>query len=185
MILLPSPVIEVVATTEEGLIAQAQGGSREAAAELFRRHWPGVWKAAYSVVGRRALADDVAQEAFVRGFTSLERFDRTRALAPWLNRIAVNAALDMLRQERRISTDVDALSDADIWFVDASGADEVVAHLQKLAPSKRIVLTLRFWLDYSIGEIAEALEIPPGTVMSRLHRGLSELRTQMEATHVE
>ena len=77
MILLPSPVIEVVPETEERLIGQARGGSREAAAELFRRHWPGVWKAAYSVVGRRALADDVAQEAFVRGFTSLDRFDRT------------------------------------------------------------------------------------------------------------
>src|SRR5918912_2312355 len=84
------------------LVELARGGSRDAAAALFDRHWPGAWRAAYGVTGRRELADDVAQDAFERAFAALGRFDERRPFAPWLHRIVVNRCLDLLRSERRL-----------------------------------------------------------------------------------
>ena len=84
------------------LVARARQGSREAAAELFIRHWPGAWKVARTVTGRRDMADDVAQDAFERAFAALGRFDRRRPFGPWLHRIVVNRSLDLLRSERRL-----------------------------------------------------------------------------------
>jgi DNA-directed RNA polymerase specialized sigma24 family protein len=84
------------------LVELARGGSREAAGELFTRHWPAAWRAAYAVTGRRALADDVAQDAFERAFAALSRFDERRPFGPWLHRIVVNRCLDLLRTERRL-----------------------------------------------------------------------------------
>src|SRR6476646_11870125 len=84
------------------LVARARQGSRDAAAELFSRHWPGAWRVARAVTGRRDMADDVAQDAFERAFAALHRFDRRRPFAPWLQRIVVNRSLDLLRSERRL-----------------------------------------------------------------------------------
>src|ERR671924_336874 len=84
------------------LVELARSGSREAAGELFSRHWPGAWRAAYAVTGRRDMADDIAQDAFERAFAALTRFDERRPFAPWLHRIVVNRCLDLLRTERRL-----------------------------------------------------------------------------------
>src|ERR671926_934252 len=84
------------------LVELARHGSREAAGELFSRHWRRAWQAAYAVTGRRAMADDVAQDAFERAFAALSRFDDRRPFAPWLHRIVVNRSLDLLRSERRL-----------------------------------------------------------------------------------
>src|SRR5919202_5580783 len=80
------------------LVELARRGAREAAGELFSRHWPAAWRAAYAVTGRRAMADDVAQDAFERAFAALSRFDARRPFAPWLHRIVVNRALDLLQR---------------------------------------------------------------------------------------
>ncbi|MGZ4387894.1 MAG: RNA polymerase sigma factor, partial [Gaiellaceae bacterium] len=98
--------------TDADLVARARGGSREAAAELFERYWGAAWRAAYAVTGRRALADDVAQDAFERALAALARFDDTRPFAPWLHRIVVNRALDLLRAERRLVGGAEALEEA-------------------------------------------------------------------------
>src|SRR5256714_15587412 len=84
------------------LVELARRGSRDAAAELFARHWRAAWRAAYAVTGRREMADDVAQDAFERAFAALSRFDERRPFAPWLHRIVVNRCLDLLRAERRL-----------------------------------------------------------------------------------
>src|ERR1043165_7611329 len=84
------------------LVRAARAGDRDSASELFRRHWSGAWRAAYGISGRRALADDVASDAFERAFAALSRFDERRPFAPWLHRIVVNRALDLLRAERRL-----------------------------------------------------------------------------------
>src|SRR5437763_1565981 len=84
------------------LVELARRGSRDAAAELFARHWRAAWRAAYVVTGRRELADDVAQDAFERAFAALWRFDERRPFGPWLHRIVVNRCLDLLRTERRL-----------------------------------------------------------------------------------
>src|SRR5919198_1974572 len=84
------------------LVQLARRGSRDAAAELFSRHWRSAWRAAYVIAGRRELADDVAQDAFERAFAALSRFDERRPFGPWLHRIVVNRCLDLLRAERRL-----------------------------------------------------------------------------------
>src|SRR5436309_3195803 len=104
------------------LVAQARQGSREAAAELFTRHWPGAWKVARTVTGRRDMADDVAQDAFERAFAALGRFDRRRPFGPWLHRIVVNRSLDLLRSERRL-IGPDALDRVQGEWRDRAGED--------------------------------------------------------------
>src|SRR2546421_11984724 len=84
------------------LVELARHGSRDAAGELFTRHWRAAWRAAYVITGRREFADDVAQDAFERAFAALSRFDESRPFGPWLHRIVVNRCLDLLRTERRL-----------------------------------------------------------------------------------
>lgn len=167
---------------ERRLVGRAKQGARDAVAELFRRHWPSVWRAAYAVCGRRELANDVAQEAFVRGISALETFDESRPLRPWLARIAVNAAIDELRRESRLVPGEN--SDTPPSKADWPGDNEIVRAVARLAPEKRLVVALHYWLDYETREIAELLDVPLGTVASRLSRALSELRIDLEAEHV-
>jgi RNA polymerase sigma-70 factor, ECF subfamily len=164
---------------EATLIRRAQRGEPDAVEELFRRHWRGCWRAAYSVTGRRTLADDVAQETFVRAISSLDRFDPSRPFAPWLTRIAVNAALDELRRERRLDPEQPTTAE---FAADTSTA--VVRAVARLAPERRLIVALHYWLDYPTPEIAGLLDLPLGTVASRLSRALAELRLDLEAEHV-
>src|SRR5207237_1595539 len=83
------------------LVALARAGEQAAVEELFGRVWPLAWHWAYGVTGDRMLADHVAQEAVLRAFSSLDRFDPARPFRPWLKRITVNLAIDELRRERR------------------------------------------------------------------------------------
>jgi len=166
---------------ERSLIRRAQRGSPDAVDELFRRHWPGLWRVAYAATTRRELANDVAQEAFVRGVATLERFDPSRPLAPWLTRIAVNLAIDELRRERRLAPPPEesaAVAERE------ESENDVIAAVARLAPEKRLIVALHYWLDYPTPEIARLLDLPLGTVASRLSRALEELRTDLEAEHV-
>jgi RNA polymerase sigma-70 factor, ECF subfamily len=165
------------------LVELARRGSREAAGELFSRHWPGAWRAAYAVTGRRAMADDVAQDAFERAFAALSRFDERRPFAPWLHRIVVNRSLDLLRSERRL------VGDAELerleWRDLGSGDDELLSAVAGLSLQRRIVVVLRYGLGYSPLAIAELLDVPTGTVNSRLARALEDLRAQYEVNDVD
>ena len=169
------------------LIELARQGSAAAAGDLFDRYWTDAWKAAYAVTADRAAADDVAQDAVERAFKALDRFDDARPFGPWLKRIVVNRAIDELRRRGRVDSwderpaydpEPDALDRMRHWGV----ADAVAA----LAPNKRLVVVLRYWLDFPIEEIAEVLRIPSGTVASRLSRAHDELRVLLreEEEHV-
>jgi RNA polymerase sigma-70 factor (ECF subfamily) len=165
------------------LVELARRGSRDAAGELFSRHWPGAWRAAYAVTGRRAMADDVAQDAFERAFAALSRFDERRPFAPWLHRIVVNRSLDLLRSERRL------VGDAELekleWQDLDSGDQELLAAVAALSLQRRLVVVLRYGLGYSPAAIAELLDIPAGTVNSRLARALEDLRVEYEVNDVD
>jgi RNA polymerase sigma-70 factor (ECF subfamily) len=161
------------------LVELAREGSREAAAELFDRHWPGAWRAAYAVTGRREMADDVAQDAFERAFAALARFDERRPFAPWLHRIVVNRSLDLLRTERRLvggepEQFAAALEDA------GRGDAELLEAVAHLSLQRRVVIVLRYGLGYTPSAIADLLGVPTGTVNSRLARALEELRATYE-----
>jgi RNA polymerase sigma-70 factor (ECF subfamily) len=161
---------------EPTLVRAAQGGSAEAAEELFRRHWPAVHRAAWLVVHDAAAAEDIAQEAFMSAFRSLDRFDRRRPLGPWLHRIVVNRAIDWSRARAlRPETGSDALPEPAAPEAAAELGEEVVAALADLGPEHRAVVVLRHLLGYTPGEIAAMLELPRGTVNSRLRRALDAL----------
>jgi RNA polymerase sigma-70 factor (ECF subfamily) len=166
---------------ERAVVAAAQGGSEAAIAELFCRHWPATHRAAYLIVNDAAAAEDIAQEAFLSALGALDRFDRRRRFAPWLHRIAVNRAIDWsrarrLRREVASSEPVLDAAASPAPPVDAVGArDELEAALLQLAPEQRAAIVLRYLLEYTPGEIARMLELPRGTVNSRLRRGLDRL----------
>ena len=163
------------------MIEAAQTGSEAAVEELFRRHWPHTHRAAYLIVRDAAAAEDIAQEAFLAALSALDRFDRRRPFAPWLHRIAVNRAIDWSRA-RAVRHEVaggEAL--LDLTPAPPASADslerggEVEAALAGLSAEHRAVVILRYLLDYTPGEIARMLELPRGTVNSRLRRALDHL----------
>jgi RNA polymerase sigma-70 factor (ECF subfamily) len=133
------------------------------------------------VVHDGPAAEDIAQEAFISAIRSLDRFDRRRPFAPWLHRIVVNRAIDWTRARkarREISgeaieawegesqePDLDAIADS----------GRMVEALRSLGPEQRAVVVMRYILEYTPGEIAEVLDMPRGTVNSRLRRGLDAL----------
>lgn len=167
---------------DPALVRAARQGSPDALARLFDRYWALVWRAAYAVCGRRDHASDAAQETFARLPRALAGFDPRRPLGPWLTRIAVNRAIDLLRAERRL-VPLDEEADGRAAF-DELPDDGLRQALARLEPGRRAVLVLHYWFDYTTPEIAELLGLPVGTVASRLSRGLADLRARLEAEHV-
>jgi len=168
---------------ERRLVRDVQNGSTAALEELFRREWPRAYRAAYLVVHDAAAAEDIAQEAFLAAVRAIDRFDRRRPFGPWMHRIVVNRAIDVTRA-RSLRREVDA--EAAEWAeappdpAAAPFSGEVVAALGDLSPEHRAVVVLRFVFDYTPGEIARALEMPRGTVNSRLRRALDRLGQVIE-----
>src|SRR2546423_4235087 len=147
------------------LVELARRGSRDAAAELFTRHWRAAWRAAYVVTGRRELADDVAQDAFERAFAALSRFDERRPFGPWLHRIVVNRCLDLLRTERRL-----VAGDAELarleWHDVSAGDHELLEAGGGVFMQSPGVGGLRFGVGYQPPASAQPLGIPTGTLHS-------------------
>jgi RNA polymerase sigma-70 factor, ECF subfamily len=170
--------------SDDRLVTRALAGSVDAADRLFRRHWQGCWRVAYGIVGSRADADEVAQDAFERAFSALETC-RDRALfRRWLHRIAANRALDRVRA-RRPTTEYDDDRGPARRTAGGELAEMVVAALAGLPPERRAVLVLRYWFGYTHEEIGELLDLPVGTVGSRVGRGLADLRRTLEVSDVD
>jgi RNA polymerase sigma-70 factor (ECF subfamily) len=163
---------------ERRLVREAQGGSSEAIEQLFRRHWPGAYRAAYMVIRDRAAAEDVTQEAFIAAIRALDRFDRSRPFAPWLQRIAINKAIDHARarsSRREVGTATEPESPPPREGEGDPREDDLQRALAALSPEQRAIVAMRFVLDLTPGEIARRLELPRGTVNSRLRRALDRL----------
>lgn len=170
---------------ERRLIEAAQQGSEESLEALFRLHWPRALKASFLIVHDAAAAEDIAQEAFLAAIRHLDRFDRRRPFGPWLHRIVVNRAIDWTRMRtyrREVRLEPAAIEagsgeegggSADLAAAGLS--DELTAALAALPAEHRAVVVLRYLLGYTPGEIAKALELPRGTVNSRLRRALDSL----------
>jgi RNA polymerase sigma-70 factor (ECF subfamily) len=167
---------------ERAWIRGAQAGSLSDLEALFREHWPRAYRAAYLVVHDGAAAEDIAQEAFLAAIRALDRFDRRRPFGPWLHRIVVNRAIDWARSRalRAEVGDGPLAAVAESEDVNAAFSAPVVAALAELSPEHRAVIVLRHLLEYTPGEIADLLELPRGTVNSRLRRGLDELAERLE-----
>jgi RNA polymerase sigma-70 factor (ECF subfamily) len=171
---------ELGARREAALVREAQRGSADALEELFRRHWRRAHRAAYLVVGDATAAEDIAQEAFLAAIRALDRFDRRRPFGPWLHRIAVNRAIDFSRVRRlRAEGPLGPFAEAQAPSPEEI-SDQLMTALAGLDPEHRAVIVLRHLLEYTPGEIAKMLDLPRGTVNSRLRRGLDRLRPAVE-----
>jgi RNA polymerase sigma-70 factor, ECF subfamily len=170
--------------SDRDLVRRARRGDRDAAAALFRRYWRSAWRAAFAITGRRALADDVAADAFERAFAALDRFDTHRPFGPWLQRIVANRALDLLRAERRLSGE-EPPEPVDLRPDYRSGDRSLLAAVAELSLDRRIVVVLRYGVGMTPKQIAAALDLPVGTVNSRLARSLEQLRDYFEVHGVE
>jgi RNA polymerase sigma-70 factor (ECF subfamily) len=162
--------------SERAWIRGAQRGSVADLEHLFRAHWARAYRAAHLVTGDAAAAEDIAQEAFLAAVRNLDRFDRRRPFAPWLHRIVVNRAIDWTRA-RKLRAEVE-LGD---WLPGPPGPEldgSALGRIGELAPEHRAVVVLRYVLDYTPGEIAELLDLPRGTVNSRLRRGLDRMKEE-------
>jgi RNA polymerase sigma-70 factor (ECF subfamily) len=164
---------------ERTLVRAAQAGSRDAIEELFRRHWPAAHRAAFLIVHDAAAAEDIAQEAFLAALRALDRFDRRRAFAPWLHRIVANRAIDWTRaRTARRETDIEHEQLEAPGVADAPSRD-LLGELAALPAEQRAVVVLRHLLGYTPGQIAQMLELPRGTVNSRLRRALDRLADEL------
>src|SRR5881409_3498945 len=165
------------ASDERARIRRAQDGSVSDLEALFREHWPRAYRAAYLVVHDAAAAEDIAQEAFLAAVRSLDRFDRRRPFGPWLHRIAVNRAIDWARAAKLRAE----AEEQDVAASERAEPDErMLPALASLDPDHRAVIVLRYLLEYTPGEIADLLDLPRGTVNSRLRRGLDKLKERLE-----
>lgn len=158
---------------DKDLIEQAQKGDREAFSELVCRHRAGVINVVYRMCGDPVLAEDAAQAAFIRAWEHLPGFVLRTTFRSWLYRIAVNAAIDSLRHDKpSLALDDLQLSAPDERAETTLERQEQIREVRKavlaLPEACRAVLVLREYEELSYQEIADTIEIPIGTVMSRL-----------------
>jgi len=174
-------------TDEIELVTRAQQGDRNAYSELVRLHAGGILNVVYRLCGDAQLAEDAAQETFLQAWLNLNSYRPQSSLRNWLYRIAVNAATDMLRKEKRLVPDaVEDLQLADthpgpeMMFVRQERAALVQGAVLSLPEACRAVLVLREYEGLSYQEIAASLDIPVGTVMSRLNYARNLLKEKLK-----
>ncbi len=171
---------------DQALIRGALAGSEADLEVLFRRWWPRAYRTAILIVHDHAAAEDIAQEAFVQAVRRLDRFDRRRPFGPWIGTIVANRAVDWARARsarRELAYELPELPSSPEPPL-APYSDEVVTALASLSPEHRAVVVLRYVLEYTPGEIATALELPRGTVNSRLRRALDALEQELREVKI-
>jgi RNA polymerase sigma-70 factor (ECF subfamily) len=173
------------------LIDETLGGDAAAFGQLVTRYQDRLYNTVVHVVGSSDTAYDVVQDAFVQAYTKLEKFERASAFYTWLYRIAVNLAISRRRREKPMASidqvrevlGNEPLDDAELpaaQLEQRERACQVHQALSALSEEHRTILTLREMEDFSYEQIAEILELPVGTIRSRLHRARMQLRDQLK-----
>jgi RNA polymerase sigma-70 factor (ECF subfamily) len=187
-----------VINEEAGLVRRCLAGDQRACRDLVKRFQRPVFSILVRMVRRAEDAEDLTQETFVRMFRALERYDPERPFSSWLFTIASRLAIDHLRR-RRVPTislsqvEPGSHEERTIEVPDRGpGPDEVTSNAEEevrtrdlidsLPPHYRIVVLLRHQQDLSYEEIAEALQMPLGTVKARIHRARALLKARIEGT---
>jgi len=173
-------------------VLAAQGGDRAALDALLRRHHDRIHAVCRRLAGNEADALDATQEALIAIARGIRRFDGRAAFSTWAYRVATNACLDELRRRRRRPTpglpdDLDEAQTGGAGGRSRSGGVEGIpdrlaidAALAQLPVEFRAPVVLRDLCDLDYAEIAEVLDIPPGTVRSRIARGRGQLARLLE-----
>ena len=170
------------------VIAQMQAGSLEALGILYDRYNPMVFRTALAITGDQDAANDLLQDVFLRLFRFADRIDLERPLEPWLYRMTANLSYTWIKRNNRWVRSLEEISE---WLAGTSRNtlyetverhddwDQVQRAVTKLPFSQRVVIVLYYLNDLSIEEIAEILEVPVGTVKSRLHYGRLALKKSL------
>ena len=140
---------------------------------------------AIQILGNRDDAADAVQDAMVKALTAPDTYDAKQGpLKPWFYRVVRNRCLDLLRGRRRGTETVEALPaagpDPESALVTEQRDSEIRRVLETLPPAHRQILVLRDYLDLGYAEIGVVLDVPPGTVMSRLHRARNAMREALK-----
>jgi RNA polymerase sigma-70 factor (ECF subfamily) len=146
--------------------------------QLYRDRYVGFRNALAPVVGSREQAHDIVQEAFTRALRDVKKLRRRESLAPWVWQIAMNLAL---RERGRLS--MDELPE-ELSILEPERDPVLAAAVRTLSPKRRIVLFLRYYADFTYGEIAEALDIAEGTVGATLSQAHATLLDQLMSKEV-
>jgi len=170
--------------SEAELVRAAAQGNVGAFSELVRQYRARVLRAAYGILGSTQEAEDVAQQVFIKVWNSLPRYDGRGAFGGWLYRIAVNTAIDSLRRHPN-EVPLDELQRASQERVEQSvlrraELERLRRAVLSLPPGSRAALVLREYEQLSYKEIADVLQVPVGTVMSRLHYARQALRKKLD-----
>lgn len=175
-------------TNDRTLVTQLQQGDLEALGGLYDRHRQLVYRTALAVTGDPEAAADLLQDVFLRLYRFAHRIDLKRPLEPWLYRMTANLSYSWVKRRYRW---LGLLREMTEWFARekrASVHQQVEANeewrqvrqaLNAISPDKRVVVVLYYINDLSVQEIANILEIPAGTVKSRLHYGREALKKRL------
>jgi RNA polymerase sigma-70 factor (ECF subfamily) len=178
--------------SESYLIQLAQKGNRNAFGELVRRYYPSLTQVVFRFCGDPELAQDAVQEAFLRAWIKLATFQGGSPIRYWLFRIAINAARDVLRRkptgrfdEEQPTSMPDQTRGPEAVLIDKERSALIQKALRDLPDQARTVLVLREFGELSYREISAVLDIPVGTVMSRLHDARIRLRGTLQRNRFE
>ena len=168
---------------EPTLIRHAANGDASAWEPLIFAHQQAVFRLAYLLLGDPDDAEDIAQETFLRAWNHLKRFDQTRPLRPWLLSITANLSRNRRRSAGRYLAALTrafrdepapaSVEDKSAQYMEANDLRKVVQNLNE--PDQQVVY-LRYFMDLSVAETADVLQVAEGTVKSRLSRALEKLR---------
>ncbi|MBI5952113.1 MAG: sigma-70 family RNA polymerase sigma factor [Chloroflexi bacterium] len=174
---------------EQAWVQEAQQGSDEAFTKLVETYQTPVFNLCYRMLGEPELAEDAAQETFLRAYQHLHRYDQKRPFATWLLSIAAHYCIDKLRRRKFSMFSMDQedeegntfeIADPDspnpeMESMKGQTRARVQSMLKDLDATDRAAIIMRYWYDYSEIEIAESLRLTVSAVKSRLHRARKEL----------
>jgi len=174
--------------SDADLILQVQAGSLDALGVLYDRHRQLVFRTVLAITGDSDVASDLLQDVYLRLYRFIDRVDTSRPLEPWLYRMSTNLAYTWMKRNKKW---MHPLEDMAEWL-GSSGKntphdlverqdelDQIQEALSALSLSQRVVVVLYYLNDLSLQEISEILEIPVGTVKSRLHYGRQALKKKL------
>lgn len=178
--------------TDHELVTAAQGGDRGALDQLLRRHYDRVHAVCRRITGQEADAADAAQDAMIAIVRNLDHFDGRSSFGTWVYRIATNCSLDELRRRKRrgvVMGGEDDIAHSDLADVGSTVRIEAIgdhlaldAALRSLSDEYRLPVVLRDVADLDYAEIAAVLDLPPGTVRSRIARGRAALAKALSSS---
>ena len=176
-------------------IKEVLNGNQEAFEEIVIHFQHRLYHVCYRMLNNAAEAEDVAQEAFLRAYVNLESYDQKRKFSTWLYRIATNLCIDRIRKKKPdyyLDATVPGTEGLDMYsqiaqqqqlpeeeVVKMEMKDRVQYEVNRLPEKYRTIIILRYMEDLQLQEIADILEMPLGTVKTRVHRGREALRQQM------